>query len=302
MKEFNELRDFGEILLDPIKIIFRNLKPLTGVLVLAVMLPNLGVNYFYLNDFTENVFSGNSSYILPLGIILVCSIIVYLHLSLISASVLRVGIEDGQDNITSERINYYFKKLYWRNLAVSSFFILFAIAIVGSGLILVFNEIFVGIFLVLIFLIAAFFYFYPLFLYTQRHYLMEDDCTLGQAFIKAKNDVFDFYGITLGTVFISSMVSSFLQYMILIPFGILFFVLGSAIAFDFEGSVYSQYILMFQSLFLSVGLSYIYLYLYLAVYMKNLDIVERKTGKVTMEKVKQISITKETFFENEGEY
>lgn len=302
MKAFNEIRDLGEILLDPIKIIFRNLKPLTGILILSVMLPNFGLNYFYLNDFVQNIFSGNSAFILPFAIVFLCLTLIYLHLSLISASLLRVGIEDGQKNITSKRLAYYFRKLYWRNLAVSSLFIIILFVVVGSCVLLIFNEMFVGFFLMLIFFLGIFFYLYPLFLYTQRRYLLEDELTLGQAFKHAQSDLSDYYGMTIGTIFISSLVSSFLQYMILIPFGILTFVLATAIEFDFEGSSYSIYILIIQSLFLSVGLSYLYLYMYLAVYMKNLDIAERKTGKVTMEKIKQISFTKETFFENEGEY
>ncbi len=310
MKEYNEVRDFGQILFDPLKIIFRNLKAISSIVILAIVLPNLIVTYMYLKFSVFDVLSNPSERfdnfdngIYYLIIFLIVGFFMYSHISLVSASVLRVGIEDGQSNITSKRVNYYFKKLYLKNFALSGLVLITFIFFYGIGLLFIFNETFgLGILIFAFGFFSLFLFFLPLFFYAQRYYLLEDENGFLQSLNKGREDLLYYYGITIGVLFVSSIVSSFLQYMILLPFGIIFMVLGFGIGFDFEGSKYADIVIFVQSLFLAVGLSYLYLYFYVTIYLKGTDLSERRTGIASIEKIKQIDISRETYFENEGEY
>jgi hypothetical protein len=308
MKEFNEVRDLGEILLDPIKIIFRNIKEMSTLMITAVMLPNLVVSYLYLKTSIFSAFNNtgyeNPEYsILYASILVFAVVIMFLHVSLISACLIKVGSEDGQANITSKKLGYYFKKLYLRNILISILFFLIFGAMFGLIVLLFVNEMFgFGVFMVFIIFLACLLFFVPWFFYSQRHYLLTEGCGFGQALTKGRDDLINFYGISIGTIFVSSIISSLLRNMILIPFGIILMLLGMAIEFDFQGNEYSDYLILFQTLFLAVGLSYLYLYPSITIFLKSSDIQERLSGESTIQKIKEISISKETFFENEGEY
>lgn len=302
MKDIQDIRTLGEIITDSIKLIFRNLKALTTVLMLSVMLPAFGMTFILQINPFMSVALGEEFPVLLVVFLVISILFLLLHINLVSISLLLAGIEGNPNEISSKRIMYYFKKLYWKNLLVSSFFLFANSILIGLFIWIMVNLMFAGFFFLL--LLGAFYvlYLYPYFFYTQRYYLTKPGMSLMKAFKNGRDDLLDNYGISIGSIFLHSLISSFLRYIVAVPFMLLSFPLFLGMDFGVEVDLKTYLIYAAQSFFLAIGSSYLYLYFYNAMYLKSYDLEERKTGETTIQKIQLIGTEKETFFENEGEY
>ncbi len=302
MKPILSTRTLMEVISDSVKLIFRNIRALTSVMIFSVMLPSLGVTYVYLRNSLDPLLSGSEMpYFLYVIFIISCFFLV-LHINLVSAALVKAAKEGDPSNITSQELHTYFRKLYLRNFAIILPLMLILAAFAGVVILLIIGSPVVAVVFALLLGVFCVLYLMPLWLYAQRIYLTKDDCTMGEAFKLAGNDLADYYGATLVTLIVSNITSSVLQYMILVPFFILFFALGFAIEFDFENSKFTEGIMLIESVLLSFGLSYLYLFIFISMFLKSYDIEERRTGEAAISKIQKIGTVKESFFENEGEY
>ncbi len=302
MKAIQDLRNLGEIITDSIKLIFRNLKPLTSALALTVMLPAFGMTFVIQVNPFMTMAMGADAPILLLVVLAVSIFFLLLHVNLVSMSLLLAAIDEDPNNVTSKRIMHYFRKLYWKNLLVSSFFLIANLLLIGLLILFIINQIFAGFFLILIIALFYLLYLYPYLFYTQRYYLSNEGMSLMNAFNEARIDLMDNYGISLGSIILHSFISSFLRYIVAIPYTLMTLPLILGMEFGVEPTTTTYLMYAGQSIFLAFGSSYLYLYFYNSMYLKSYDLEERKTGNMTIQKIQLIGTEKETFFENEGEY
>jgi len=302
MKAINTTRTLIEIISDSIKLIFRNIKSLTSIMVFSIMLPSVGFSFVYLQNSMMQIFSPGGLSPLLIGIVVISFVFLFLHSCLVSVALVRSAQEGDKNNVKSSQLVKYFKKLYVRNFKIGILLMILVTAV--GAIVMMFGAVSVAIGVIFGIIGLAIFALYvmPVWLYAQRLYLTHDDLSLAKAFGQANTDLLDNYGGSFATLVLSYITTSFLQYMILIPFMIVFFALGYAIEFDFQNSKMANPIFLIQAIVLGFGLSYLYLFVYISMFLKSYDLEERRTGEYTISQLQLIGEEKESFFENEGEY
>ncbi len=302
MKRIQNIRSLGEILLDPFRFIFQNIVPISGVLVVPLMLPIFVFNFIFTKQsfsiFTvSNSFSG-----LQLWAFFLSGLCIFLHVSLIAMCLLRVLDESESNEITPKRMWHYFKKLYLKNLLLSGLVFLILFGTVAIFYNVITGEYFAFSFLLFFVIIGLYLYVYPYILFVARYYMFEDEFLLSEAIEMGKMDFHMQYGSSIGVLFLSMVISFFLRTMISVPIILVFFAGSLVMDFQVFQDESPDIILIIQCLMMGVGYSYLLVYFYVAVYLKGFDAEERRTGEKTIERMMRIGTHKETYFENEGEY
>ena len=298
-------REIGELLTDPFKFIFRNLKAITVFLLPYIMLPFI-VAFVFMTQFQMDILSEATQFDTPgnlikIAIMILGLIIATLHAPLASVCIIKSAIEDGGHDIQHETLTQNFSKLYWRNVK----WIITSALIVGIPsflfVFLVVSAPVIGVILFLIFLLAAFLYLVPLLLYAYFSFLLNSDLTLTDSFAKGKEILDNYWGISIGMIFLSGIVSNMLQYMIMIPYLILIMVLGTAFDFGTDSSLYAG-VMTIQNVIYGFALCYLLLYSTIVYLLKYYDIQEQENGTNMLKQITAIGAQENSYFDNEGSY
>lgn len=298
-------REIGELLTDPFKFIFRNLKAITVFLLPYIMLPFI-VAFVLMTQFQMDILADASQFDTPgnlikIVIMVIGLIIATLHAPLASVCIVKSAIEDGGHDIQHASLTQNFSKLYWRNVK----WIIASALIIGIPsflfVFLVVSAPVIGVILFLIFLLAAFLYLVPLLLYAYFSFLLNSDLTLTDSFAKGKEILDNYWGISIGMIFLSGIVSNMLQYMIMIPYLILIMVLGTAFDFGADSSLYAG-VMTIQNVIYGFALCYLLLYSTIVYLLKYYDILEQENGTNMLKQITAIGAQENSYFDNEGSY
>ena len=296
-------REFGEVLTDPFKLIFRNLKAIFSFNMIYIFVPlAIGMGLIgYLQSSLVNMMDFDAipwKYAL-LGI--VALMISGVHTSASTFAIIKSAEEDGFENLSFDSISNNFKEVYQRNLVF--FFSMLAIAILFM-IVVVFLIMSVPIFgaiLMFFFGIAMFFYVGPLMYLAMTIFLYNDDVGFGESFGKSRDYMGSHWGSIFGTFIVSILINMVLQYTFTIPFLLLFFVLGDASTF-FEDPTAMTPLLLVQNVVISFLSSFLVQYVGMCMYFKYFDLYEHKFGKNLLDKISNIGEQETSYFDNEGEY
>lgn len=300
------IREFGDLISDPFKIIFRNLKEISKMLVFYIFLPFIismvcfSVFQIKILNITEMEFDG--LFIAMTIIALVTMFISYLHAGLCAYSILQVANEDGIENVSYDRVNGLFKSLYLKNLKFV--FIISILLGLIFGLMIGTVAISPGLGVVIIFLLMIFLFFYimPLIIMSWISYLdIDNKLGLEDAISQGRNYVNDYYGSILGIIIVTMIVSGTLQYTFILPLSLINIIFSTSYSMELGSTTYNTYLII-QNGLTAVALAYLIIYTSMVHVMKYYDIRERKYGFSTIEKIKQMGVQKESFFENEGDF
>ena len=297
-------REFGEVITDSFKIIFRNLQDISMFYGLYTILP-MTVALLFIFQLQINYLGGIEGMNLdqkmyPILFTIMAGFFGYLHMNLSSAVILLVGDEAGAEKIEFSELNKKFLGFYKRNLIFhAETMITFAFILIVFGIITVAIPP-LGFSILVIFAFSFFLYLYPLIHYSYMHYLMDNNLTVFQSFIKGKEFLTSSWGESIGVIFVTGIINNFLQYSIIIPYMLVALLMGTSTSY-FENPDNYAILTTIQNLIISFFLTFLLLYSSMSLLLKFYDILERKTGSLMIEKIDAIGMKKDLYFENEGD-
>ena len=299
--ELRKRRSFGDILTDPFKLIFRNIKAIFIFNLLYTFLPLViglgGIAYF------QTKFIQGEGYNILIGIIsLICLLISAVNVFASTYAIIKTADVEGVEGFNYHDIKGHFFNKYGKVIVFSLVcFLLFALIIGLIALSSMLSIALVVILMIFLFLVL-FFYLSPLYYMAFNIYTYEEHMDLAEAFGKARDYLSEHWGSIFGIFIVSSIIYSTLNYTFAIPFTLigLLFMDFTEIA-QGQSDTFLVYNILQQTI-TAFFTSFLAQYIGIALFFKYFDLEEQQFGYNILKKIDQIGESTNQYFENEGEY
>ncbi len=294
-------RKLGEILTDPFKLIFRNIKAIFMFNLVYIFLPMiLGLTGF---SYLQTQLIDFDISIIPIVIIAIVILFIAGINSMVSTyAIIRSAEEDGFEKIEYKSLQQHFFRRYKKGLI---FTLSIALLIIGVGLFFAvsisISPVIAAILGFLLFF-AAILYIGPLYYLADACYMYENDLDLAEAFGRGREYMAEHWPLIFGTFIVASIIYSFLNYSFAIPFGLIGMLLIDFT--DLSDPTSYSFILfnLVQNTISAFFSSFLVQYIGICMYFKYFDLEEQKHGYYMLEKIEKIGQAKAQYFENEGDF
>lgn len=294
-------RNFGDILTDPFKLIFRNLKSIFVFNLMYIFLPLvIGMGGITFIQF-QYIKTGNFPVLVTI-IAGICLFISGINIFASTYAIVKTADQKGFEDIEYQDIQQHFFNKYTRNLL----FVL-VVSIVGAVLmgLVGLSALISPVILVILAVISAFIvilYVYPMLYLASNIYLFEKRMDIAESFGKAREYLSENWGLVFSTFMVASVIYSFLSYTFAIPFALIGLLLMDFSEFATGQTDTALAFSMVQQTVSAFFTSFLFQYIGICMYFKYFDLEEKQYGFNLLERIQQIGETKNSYFENEGEF
>jgi hypothetical protein len=304
-------RDFGDIIGDSFKILFKNIKPLTlGFLiyVMPIFLLAAGIVALLGGDSMKKLISQDvgsmddiGSMLTGFGFLYLGLIFCYMMLWTLVYSAMKAYKDKGSQVITFEELQTYFKQNVWKvSMSMIMFFLCLILPLsLVVGVLAMISPMLLG--FSMIFIMPAMLYFTINFTFFP-YAVVEENLDFVDGIKRSFYLIKENWWATFAIMLVAGIVSSLMSYVFAIPYYIYVFVYALS-STSVENGIESMGYMMAISYMISLlGALYASMYTSTATVLKYYDLVEQKDAVQLSERINALGTKEESFFENEGDF